>query len=60
MRRCDRGGVGCGMVGGDGVYHLVDHARAGSGHRRAEAAVEGLGVPLMKPRHRGRRLLWRR
>jgi hypothetical protein len=60
VRRCDHGGVGCGMVGGIGFCHPVGHWHGGRGRRRAEAAGEGLRVPLPKPRRRGRRLLWRR
>jgi hypothetical protein len=47
-------GVGCCVVGGIGVYHSVCHKRRESGHRRAEAAGEGLQVPLPEPRRRGR------
>jgi hypothetical protein len=47
-------GVWCGMAGGAGVCHTVGHGRGGSRRRRAEAAGEGLGVPLIKPRRRGR------
>jgi hypothetical protein len=60
VRRCDRGEVGCGMVGGAGVCHPDGHGRGGSVRRRAEAADEGLWVPLPEPQHRGWRLLWRR
>jgi hypothetical protein len=48
------------VVGGAGVCHPVYHGHRGSGHHRAEAAGEGLGIPLPKPRCPGQRLLWQR
>jgi hypothetical protein len=48
------------MFGGARVCHLVGHRRGGSGRRRAKVADKGLLVPLLEPRRRGRRLLWRR
>jgi hypothetical protein len=50
--------VGCGVLGGTGVCHLVIHGHGGNERHRAEGTGKGLWAPLPEPRCQRWQLLW--